>query len=523
MLSQGGSLPAELTHTNEFSPEASSTRESRPAAARQPNIIVKHWRGDYSLAVSYWVFGFLFNVAFLLSLAAVAILVEELQLLSDGTNPKIFYIGVLLFFCLIPVITIWQLVGIWRSAGFHVQRGGKRFWAGLVQIFVVLGVLSNIGELNTKFNRDLISESAKLLVGIDDTTPYAIRILPGGTEMELSGGIPFGTNNAVRKFLDAAPTIKVIHLNSIGGRLNESHDLYNTIRERKLITYTSKVCASGCTIAFLAGQKRYISGNGKLGFHSASVGVSGKGANFDAANNDFRVLLRHHNVPDSFIKKAFATLQPDMWYPSKEELLAANIIDSVVDPDQFGLSDDRKWENVKKLSDDILESLESAKEKATPEKTATQILREEAKKDVEERLNKTNKNKHKLDYAAGTFFGSYFQNTKARADYCSALGVPIKSFVKEYKKLNMPVYLIAEKIFKKTRTDPEKMYESMRATLMPVLDQDMKDAASANNVTVRDVCMAFEEYSVEMSGEMDFKKQIPEAYKLLVSDSRSKS
>lgn len=53
--------------------------------------------------------------------------------------------------------------------------------------------------------------------------------IPEGTELELAGGMPFGTTDAVKKFLDAAPAVQVIHLNSQGGRINEAYKLYQPV------------------------------------------------------------------------------------------------------------------------------------------------------------------------------------------------------------------------------------------------------------------------------------------------------
>ena len=78
--------------------------------------------------------------------------------------------------------------------------------------------------------------------------------------------------DALKKLLDAAPGVKVVHLNSIGGRVGEGYQIYQIVRDRKLATYTATDCVSACTIAFLGGSQRYLSSKARLGFHSISFG-----------------------------------------------------------------------------------------------------------------------------------------------------------------------------------------------------------------------------------------------------------
>ena len=55
-----------------------------------------------------------------------------------------------------------------------------------------------------------------------------------GTEVELSGGMPFGTADALQKLLDAAPAVKLVHLNSMGGRIDEGYQIYKILHDKSL-------------------------------------------------------------------------------------------------------------------------------------------------------------------------------------------------------------------------------------------------------------------------------------------------
>ena len=346
-LPQVAPMPSALPHVTEDSKVTDSIQEPGQTRTREPNFLVKHWRGDYSLGFSYWVIGSLLTVIVVAITTAIGSSsgLRELGPRASGT-------AILVFYGFVVALTLWQLVGIWRSADKHSQRGGKAFWAGLAKVMVVLGLLRAAGDFTTQ-GIPLISEGAKLFVGIDNTPPHQIRLLRDGTELELAGGMPFGTTDAVKKVLDAAPAVQIIHLNSQGGRMNEAYQLYKTIKERNLSTYTSADCVSACSFAFLAGRERYLGESGRLGFHSTSIGeLSGEVAK--ELNDEVRQTLQTHGVPNSFIDRALSTSPKDMWYPSKDELLGAKVIDSVVDSRYFGLSGVTQWRDAHKIESGLL-------------------------------------------------------------------------------------------------------------------------------------------------------------------------
>lgn len=347
-LPQLAQKASELSRTTGESKSIGSIQEPvQQSETGKPNFIVKHWRGDYSLAFSYWIIGSLLTVIVVALSTAIGLsnVAHELGSRASGAVILAFYVSVI-------TLTLWQVVGIWRSADKHRQKGGKAFWAALAKVMVVLGLLRTAGDFTTH-GIPLLSEGAKLFVGIDNTPPNQIRLLRNGTELELAGGMPFGTTDAVRKFLDAAPNVKIIHLNSQGGRMNEAYQLYKTIKERGLTTYTSGDCVSACSLAFLAGRERYLGESGRLGFHSTSVGEIG-GEVAEELNDEVRKILQIHGVPHGFIERAISTPHTDMWYPRNDELLEAKVIHAVVDSRYFGLSGVSQWRDAHKLESELL-------------------------------------------------------------------------------------------------------------------------------------------------------------------------
>jgi len=171
--------------------------------------------------------------------------------------------------------------------------------------------------------------------------PYSIHLLSNGDEMELAGDMPEGTAAAVQKLLDAHPSVHVIHLNSDGGELHEGRLLAVLIQQRHLTTYTSTICASACTIAFLAGTTRYLADDAWLGFHSSYDKDSGESST--RGNVVFYQAYHADGLSDAFISKALGTAPNEVWFPSHDELRQAKAVDKFVDRRQFAESGLAYW------------------------------------------------------------------------------------------------------------------------------------------------------------------------------------
>src|SRR5208282_328439 len=86
------------------------------------NYLLRHWRGECSLAVSYWVNGWLAVVP----IAVVAMLVGVAS--KESRQPWLYLAGLLLTWSLVVLAVIWQSVGTWRSAARARLLRGRRFW-----------------------------------------------------------------------------------------------------------------------------------------------------------------------------------------------------------------------------------------------------------------------------------------------------------------------------------------------------------------------------------------------------------
>ena len=318
-------------------PSQDHTRQNPVPTPRFNNFIARHWRGELPLWVSYWIVSLLANfVALLFAIFITGALTSE-----SGYNPISIFATLSAIWLGVGVITIWQLVGVWRSADKYVAKKATQnktgALGGLAKVAVIIGALRAIAYL-IQSGYPQIEAAAKIAFMNDPTLPnYALRIMRNGTEIEISGGFKYGLNDDFLRILNAAPRVEVVHLNSLGGRIGEAEKLYETIKSRNLDTYTSTGCYSACTIAFIAGRERWLKQNAKLGFHAPAFPGMSRGELLGAAE-DQRSLMLAAGIPTSFVSRALTTDSSSMWYPSVEELLELNVVTGTVDQYKFAVS-----------------------------------------------------------------------------------------------------------------------------------------------------------------------------------------
>jgi hypothetical protein len=302
------------------------------ANAKYQNLVARNWRGEFPLWISYWVIGILSNIF-------VVVVAGLLGALKGSYNP----IGILLFivglWSFIACLSTWQQVGIWRSANRsideHTLIGKRAPWAGLAKFMVCLAWLQIVG-LVLKSAIPQISEAVNIAFMDDPDIPsYSIRVMNNGSEAEIAGGIKFGLTTDFEKILNASSGVRVVHLDSIGGRLGEGEKLNALIRARGLDTYVDTKCLSACTLAFVGGRQRILKKGAQLGFHRGAF--AGEDQVDDRSGID-RAVYVAAGISAAFVDRALATKHADMWRPSETELLSAGVVTRVSNGDEYALA-----------------------------------------------------------------------------------------------------------------------------------------------------------------------------------------
>lgn len=312
-------------------PRGNSRRQSSSMPKPRPNgvrrcYISRHWHGESSLGISYWINGLLLS---LIAAAGAAVL----GALDITLAPRLIAAAYVAFTTFLVALGTWQLVGIWRSAGRRIRErkecGKGAAWAYLARVATALGFLFLV--MNTLAYRAPSAWAyVKIAFGDGPIPHHILRVLNGGLEIELAGGIDFGTSADLRTLLDATPQVRTIDFNSLGGRIAEALHVRDLIRERHLATYTDAWCASACTVAYMGGYPRYLGPGGKLGFHRYTF--PGLTPEQDAAVNiQGEQELINAGVSRVFAAKVFTTASTDLWVPDRSTLLAAHVVTQVVD------------------------------------------------------------------------------------------------------------------------------------------------------------------------------------------------
>jgi len=303
--------------------------KSAPArSSRQRNYLFRHWRGELSLPVSYWLNGILAAIAMHTAAFSFGAFVDGAKLKAGAAMA----LGLTCFLAATSILLAWQMVGIWRSATRHAAKG-KVFWAVAAKIIVILGVARSAFDLGGTFV-PLIADHIKIAMGDEHIGENHFRLLRNGTELEFVGGLKTGTAKEFERMLEAASQVRVLRLNSYGGRIAEADAIADLVRKRQLITYVSQHCDSACTHIFLAGSQRWLGQEGQLGFHQPSIAGLDQEAISDAIKEEGRT-LRSLGLPSEFVSKALATPSDKIWRPTHEELLAARVISGISDGSRF--------------------------------------------------------------------------------------------------------------------------------------------------------------------------------------------
>jgi hypothetical protein len=304
---------------------------------RHTNFIAKNWRGEYPLWITYWIFNFIGSIIFFV------ILTLATGVLSSNAEyqPRSIFAAFILIWLSSLTVGIWQIVAVWRSAKRRIQErnriGKYAVWAGLAKVAAAYGLLQLIAVFATK-GLPQLTEASRIAFMDDPSIPaYSIRIMRNGTEAEIFGGFKYGLTDDFLKILRASPQIRVVHLNSSGGRIGEARSMNKVIRDRNLITYTSYRCLSACTVAFAGGRERWILRSAKLGFHSPAFPGLSDSEVAEAAKDQAEV-FSVAGFEAGFVSRALATPNKDMWTPSLDELRNAHVITNISNGSDFAAS-----------------------------------------------------------------------------------------------------------------------------------------------------------------------------------------
>lgn len=300
-------------------PSSTASAANVEPQPERSNYFVRHWRGELPLPVSYWVNGTLLGIASVAVIALVGMLEQ-----SSFASLRLVAVTNLGLLAGSVLSSAWSTVGIWRSAGHHVSRGGSNGWAIVARIMVVFSVIGALSHL-AKTVVPQMRVYGLIAIGEDPIGRYRVSVSPDGRSVRVFGTLREGAAAKIVSVLDAAPTAKWLVLDSNGGRLHEARVLAQAVRTRELNTYVGRMCASACTYVFLAGKTRAVSPYARIGFHQPSfVGLNSVGQHH--ITEAMLDVYRTAGLPEAFIQRVGRTPPSQIWYPALSELLEAHVV-----------------------------------------------------------------------------------------------------------------------------------------------------------------------------------------------------
>jgi hypothetical protein len=206
----------------------------------------------------------------------------------------------------------WRAIGRWES----LQRpsGRSRLAKGLVLSLALVAA----GATMLRHRPEQALEMARIAVGRDPLPAVQLRLEGEGRVLRLVGPLGAGSAERVEAALRASPAVRLVQLDSPGGRVFEAQAIAAGIRRRGLDTYAEGLCASACTMLLLAGHDRGAAPQARIGFHRPQfAGLD------DEQVTDSHALLaayREAGLGAAFVARVRATRSDAMWYPSRGEL-----------------------------------------------------------------------------------------------------------------------------------------------------------------------------------------------------------
>lgn len=293
-----------------------------PAPEPHRNYLVRHWRGECSLPASYWLNTVIIGNAVIFGTAAALGAVGR-----SGVPLRIVAIASLLFLAGTVLVWLWGAVGTWRSAQLHEDRGGSGGWAIAAQVMVVLSAFGMLLQFRPYVLQG--TEFAVLAAGGDPLGEAGtLTLSQDGTALRVEGMLTNGISGRFRAMAADAPQLRLVILDSPGGRQLEAMRIGATITARRLDTRAEGQCLSACTFVLLAGRERTASPATPIGFHRASF-PGWSAADSRAAAMEMEADYRRAGIPADFIRRVVATPAESMWVPTEDELLAANVLTTV--------------------------------------------------------------------------------------------------------------------------------------------------------------------------------------------------
>ncbi|MBV8503417.1 MAG: RDD family protein [Paucibacter sp.] len=285
-----------------------------------PETVLAHWRGDLPLPVSFWLNTVLILEPLLLLAAWLAV-----EINVAGDRLRLCSAALLLIWPLTLLVASWSLVGSWRSAVEHLRQRHGRSWPMAAQL--MLAVLTTALLYSTALDfLPRVGGYLQLASGRDPLGRAEIALSDDRARVNVRG--PIGMGDAAR-FLSVAAganELRAVEIESSGGRMAEANRMADFIREKKLRVRVTGACDGACSLLFLAAERRQLMPGSAMGFSRDTAGIFSSLMSKVLAPGQ-SAQFRSYGAPQAILERMSATAPGQVWHPSRDELVDAELIE----------------------------------------------------------------------------------------------------------------------------------------------------------------------------------------------------
>ena len=293
-------------------------RDRRARRARRGGgFIGAHWRGELPLARTLGLHAIVLGVLAGLVATALSVRVD----VTDGPV-QLAALLALLAWPLALVVQAWGIVGAWRSAGPQGQLASP--WMGVA----TRGLLALLGlaAVATTAWRDLPRSPtlARLALGSDPQGQATVSTSEDGHRLQLRGWLAPGDAARVQQAMAAAPTVRVLELDSPGGRFAEAQQLAAALRGQGWTVRVRGRCRDACTIVLMAGAVRQLLPDAQWGVAQPEA-VSSNPLFKPLVRQRLAALYAAAGVPPALVSTGLAMPRDFHWHAAWNDLAAAGV------------------------------------------------------------------------------------------------------------------------------------------------------------------------------------------------------
>ena len=240
------------------------------------------------------------------------------QIFQSDLSEKAWLAATLAAFGLSIAISVWAIIGIWRSATRHQAEAGKIKSAFIAKMFASIGALGLVAQLSQ--TPSPILENALVVVGVYPFGVPAVLSINGRT-LHIDGSITAEVAEQFKELIGKHPEVIQVSLTSLGGSIDAAVEISSVIKKRNLSTVAVGECSSACTLIFLSSKVRAFDVDASLGFHSPTGGVYGDDVVVNGGSLEMRLAYADAGLSEPFADKVFGTPSNSMWQPTDDMLI----------------------------------------------------------------------------------------------------------------------------------------------------------------------------------------------------------